>query len=107
MCLFKIMLSSFYSVHSDTLVTYCTASKLPASVSDSLHLYCTGMPNIPQLFAINAERHSVLFFVLARFSELYGMASHTMVCMQERGHMHVDDIVQHADKFQVTLCSQK
>ena len=27
--------------------------------------------------------------------------------MQERGHMHIDDIVQHADKFQVKLFRQK
>ena len=41
------------------------------------------------------------------FPEWFDTVSHTMMCMQERGHMHIDDIVQHADKFQVNLCSPK
>ncbi len=78
---------TFCSVHSCSPVMYYAAHKLPVSVSDSLHLYSTGMPNIPQTFAIKTERHSV--FLLFWFSEWYGTASHTLACMQERGHMHI------------------
>lgn len=84
---------------------YWAASKLPASVTDSIHFYSTGTSNILQLF--QSMLKGIVFSFRFGFFELYGTASHTMVWMQERGHMHIDDIVRHADKFQVTLCSQK
>ncbi len=31
-------------------MTYWAASKLPASVTDSIHFYSTGTSNLPQLF---------------------------------------------------------
>ncbi len=75
------------------------------------------MPNIHQLFQSMPCFLFVLilgfwflawsFLFVFFFSEWFNSVSHTMVCMQERGHMHIDDIVQHADKFQVTLCSER
>ncbi len=107
-----------YSVHSCSPVIYYAASKLPASAIDSLPLTLYRHAQRTSPFSSNAKRHSVSFclgfwflvwsflFVLF-FSEWFDTVSHTMVRVQERGHMHIDDIVQHADKFQVTLCSQK
>ncbi len=73
---------TFYSVHSCSPVTYYAADKLPASINNSLRL-----PNIHQLCPVNTVRHSIFF--LFWFSEWYGTISHTVVCIQERGHMHI------------------
>ncbi len=52
---------TFYSVHSCSPVTYYAASKLPASLSDSLPLMLYRDAQHTSAFSINGKRHSVFF----------------------------------------------